>query len=305
VTSCSPTCHSSVQLNSAALQRRCQLPVDHLGLLLLSRRVGFVGAGVQADLAQHQRPVAGEVLQPREVAAEVELPLQEDVEREEIHRLQRQVLGGGDVRVGHQAVGIRGADGLPGAPHGVGDVVGAHPPDDVAGNLVAHHEPQHPLIAAQPLGFRRARLDHPPSDRALLVAAVTELVAPIGDEHPGKHRQPVPSGGLQQVRRGRGVGAQHGEARLGHRRHVGLEPPRLGEAGAVAFPWSEGAVGDPAHREVTSVAEKELAVELEGHDHPHGPGGLVQFVSGGLPLAVTYFIRIITTVCVNDEGRCC
>ena len=43
----------------APLERRLQLPVEDLGLA--PPRLRPVGAGVEADLAEHQRPVAGEV----------------------------------------------------------------------------------------------------------------------------------------------------------------------------------------------------------------------------------------------------
>ena len=54
--------------------------------------------------ATQQRQVAGDMLQPRQVAPEVRLVVQVDVERADIEKRQLEVLGGREVHVGEQAV---------------------------------------------------------------------------------------------------------------------------------------------------------------------------------------------------------
>ena len=87
----------------AALDRGLELPVEHLRLMLLA---ALAGAGVEADLAEDEGPVAGEVVKPGQVAPEVLAALEEDVEHEEVEGLERQVLGRRVVGVGDELIGI-------------------------------------------------------------------------------------------------------------------------------------------------------------------------------------------------------
>jgi hypothetical protein len=60
---------------------------------------------VEADLPEHEGAVAGDVLQLGQVPPEVVPVLEEDVEREEVERVQLEVLGRRVVRVGHEELG--------------------------------------------------------------------------------------------------------------------------------------------------------------------------------------------------------
>ena len=71
---------------------------EELGLALLA-----LADRVDAELGEHQRLVLGEVLQPREVAAEVGLAVQVDVEGDEVEEVgEVEVLGRREVGVADQ-----------------------------------------------------------------------------------------------------------------------------------------------------------------------------------------------------------
>ena len=55
---------------------------------------------------KHERPVAGQMVEAGQVAAEVGLSLEEDVEHQEVEALERQVLGGRVVGVGDELLGV-------------------------------------------------------------------------------------------------------------------------------------------------------------------------------------------------------
>ena len=80
---------------------RAHLPVEHGGLGPLS-----VAEAVEAELAQHERAGAREVVQTGEVGLEAIARLEIDVEAHEVEERQPQVLGGRVVHVRDEAVGI-------------------------------------------------------------------------------------------------------------------------------------------------------------------------------------------------------
>ena len=64
--------------------------------------VEAVAAGIEAELGDHQRPVAGDVVQAFHVAPECRLVFQIDVEGGEIRVFRLQIFGARVVRVGEQ-----------------------------------------------------------------------------------------------------------------------------------------------------------------------------------------------------------
>ena len=94
-----PRCHSSVQANTNApahppANARSHLPIERVRL-----RDRAVAPAVEADLGDEQRPIAGEVLQAREIGVELITRLEVDVEADEVEERQPQVLGRGVVDV--------------------------------------------------------------------------------------------------------------------------------------------------------------------------------------------------------------
>ena len=68
--------------------------------------VDALAQAVGAQLGEHQRLLAGQVLEPREVAAELRRVLQVDVERDKVDERQPQVLGARVVDVGDERAGV-------------------------------------------------------------------------------------------------------------------------------------------------------------------------------------------------------
>ena len=82
----------------AARRVRCaQLPLEQPRL-----DVDSVAAAVEADLGDQQRPLAGDVVEARQVRLERSVGLEVDVEADKVEEGQLQVLGGRVVDVGDE-----------------------------------------------------------------------------------------------------------------------------------------------------------------------------------------------------------
>ena len=104
---------------------------------------------VGAGLGEEQRQRAGDVLQPRQVAPQVRLVVQVDVERADVEERQLEVLGGREVHVGEQAVGRRGLGLVVEFAQEALDARLAVPADDRRRDLVAERDHQHRRVIAQ------------------------------------------------------------------------------------------------------------------------------------------------------------
>src|SRR5207247_326680 len=93
--------------SAAGCERRSSLPVERARLGLLA-----VPKAVQPDLTHDQRTIAGKVLNAREVGLQALRFLEVDIEANEVEEGELQILRGGIVDVGDQAVGILGSCGL-------------------------------------------------------------------------------------------------------------------------------------------------------------------------------------------------
>ncbi len=105
---------------------------EETGLLRLA-----VPQRVHAQLAQQQRLIADEVLQPEQVTVERFAVVQVDVEGREVEGREVQVLGGRVAGVGDQAVRVGLPGHVPQLPEEALHAAGAVPAEDVRGNLVA------------------------------------------------------------------------------------------------------------------------------------------------------------------------
>src|SRR5207247_9387525 len=81
----------------ATLERGPELPVEDLGLVALAFRRRPC---VEADLTEHQWAISGQVLEARQIAAEVGLALEEHDGGQEVDRPERQILRSRAVGVG-------------------------------------------------------------------------------------------------------------------------------------------------------------------------------------------------------------
>ena len=128
----------------AFLERRADVHRRDLGLA----RFAFANA-VGAGLGEQQRLVAGDVLQPREIRAQLRLAVQIDVERADVEEREIEKLGRRKVDVGEQAVRRRGLRVLVQVAQKALDADAAVPAHDAGRNLVAERERQHRRMIAE------------------------------------------------------------------------------------------------------------------------------------------------------------
>ena len=241
----------------AALDCRLQLPVENLGLTFLPVHRTVLGG--EAHLAQNERAITGQVMQPRQIATEVGAALEEDVEHEEVERLEGQILRRRVIGVGEQPVGVLGARGVDQVAQRVGDHVHPVPAQDVRRHLVAEDQAEDPIVAVQaPCGLSHLGPGGG-SQLAVLTSGPPEQIAPVGVEDAGKHADPVLCGRVEQVITGDRVGPYDGEAGVGDRGEVTPQLRPLGK-GETIFARLESSVGDPAKVEPLAAHGEELAV---------------------------------------------
>ncbi len=103
-TVCPPRHHSSVQENAIAPHAPSANAVRMCIAVMRGLAVGAFADAVGAGFGEQQRPLAGDVLQPREVGAQVGLAVQVDVERADVEGVDVEILGRREVDVGEQAL---------------------------------------------------------------------------------------------------------------------------------------------------------------------------------------------------------
>ena len=117
----------------AAANHALDVPADHLRLL------GFrMPDRVHAEFPEDERLVLREVLQAREVALEILLPVQVNVERHEIAVLREQVFGRGVARVGKKRLRIGFLPDVDQPLDELDDLPRAQPADHRRRDLVSH-----------------------------------------------------------------------------------------------------------------------------------------------------------------------
>ena len=109
------------------------MPAQHLGLLLFG-----VANRVHPEFAKDERLVIGEVLQAREVAVEIVLAVEIDIESDEVAVLREQVFRWRVARVGEQGLGIGFAADVDELFDELRDLARAEPANHRGGNFVAN-----------------------------------------------------------------------------------------------------------------------------------------------------------------------
>ena len=247
----------------ARLEAGADHPGEQLGL-----PVGALAQRVDAELGQHERLVLGDVLEPREVAAEVDLAVEVDVEGDEVDEVGHvEVLGGRKVGVAHQRGGRALLHLVAQRAQEVAHAIGSVPAHDVGRHLVADEEAEERGMVAAGL----ARGAHGAADlrhQGLVVEEADVLRPRDGDQH----AQPVLGGAVEEPARRHGEGAEAVHAELRHEPEVGLQRRLVGKGKAVP--------GDP-ERPVGDAAQVELVVAHEEELAPDGGRRVVERRSGG------------------------
>jgi hypothetical protein len=233
----------------ARRERGAHLPGEGLGLAQLA-----VAHAVEPDLGQHQRSIAGEVLEPGEVGLQPVAILEVDVEAVEVEERQLQVLGGGIVDVRDQRAGILLADERAQSLDVALDAAGADPAHDRRRDLVRDREREQRRVAeARPRG----------GDERVLVLTAPATFADVADgalaTEADEQPEPVLERKVQQPARRRRVRAHGIEAVARHEREIAVDGGRRRVLVAVGI-GPERAVGDAAHVELLDASEQELAL---------------------------------------------
>ena len=201
---------------------------------------------VRARFREEQRLLSGDVLQPREVGAQIRLVVQVDVERADVEEREIEEFSRREVDVGEEAVRCRSLGVLVEAAQEPFDAHPAVPADDAWRNLVAEREHQHRRVIAELL--------HPGGDVAadrplqLVVVEKRDVLRPGQADH---HAQAVPRGFVEQVAPRRRVGADRIDPEARHQAEV------LGDAGQ----WRELiAVGVGRERPVGDAFDQKAVV---------------------------------------------
>ena len=238
-------------------ERRAHLPVEHVRLCLLA-----VAEAVEAELAQHERAIARQVVQAGKVGLEAIARLEIDVEAHEVEERQPQVLGGRVVDVRDEAVRIlRLHD--PGEPLEIAlDPPRPEPAHDLGRDLVAER-------VAEERGMARTGAHLGPHDlcdvgRAPPVDQEADVLLGRETDHDA---QTMLRGEIEQRARRHGVGDPYRVDPVGrHLREIGVDRFQVAVF-LVVLVGPEGAVGDAADVEGRVAHEEELATHL-------GPGTL-------------------------------
>ncbi len=141
----------------AFLERRADVHRGDVGLSLFA-----LAHAVGARFGEQQRLVAGDVLQPRQIGAQLRLAMQVDVEGADVEEREIEKFGRRKVDVGEQAVGRRGLGVLIECAQKALDADAAVPAHDARRNLVAEREGQDRRMVGQ---LRDARDDVVPDAR--------------------------------------------------------------------------------------------------------------------------------------------
>ena len=154
-------------------------PKLHRGQRRLS--IDALAHAVGAGFCHQQWFVAGDVLQTREIRAQVALPMQIHVERDHVDKRQVEILGRRVVDVGEQTVGRDRLGVVIELEQKSFDTLGAQPAHDAGGDFIAEREQQHRRMRRQ-----RAHIRHDVApDRAGHVPVVEErdMVRPRQAHH--------------------------------------------------------------------------------------------------------------------------
>ena len=236
----------------AQRERRPHLPGERRRLLLRP-----LAAGVHAEFGQHERPVAGQRVQPIEISDEVFLAMQIDVEREEIGEVGFEIFGGREIRVADEPLGIAALDDLHQLAQEGGDAPGAVPADDVRGDLVADQQRGHRRMVL-------ACLSRPPERVADLAGQLLRIEEAhvLGPRHTDEHAKTALRGQIEQPARRDGERPERVGAELGHEAEIGLDLLRVWKLIPAAI-RGEGAVGDTVEPDLLGPGEEKLAARLE------------------------------------------
>src|SRR5262249_44293264 len=206
---------------------------------------------VGARFGEQHRLLTGDVLQPRQIRAQLRLAMEIQVERADVEERQVEKLCRWEVDVGEKAVRRRGLRRLVEAAQ---ESLDAHPPmpaNHAGRDLVSECEGEYRRVIAELPDFRRELAANVALQRA--VVEKRDVLRPRQPDHDvealGRRR-------VEQLAPWRGVGPDRIDAELGHLAEVGGDllnrrgktpPPLWGKSGRGGAPY-EGEFVAPAKK---------------------------------------------------------
>ena len=238
-----------------AAHHALDVPGDHFRLLVFA-----VADGVHAEFPEHERTVLREVLQAREVAIEVLLTVQVDVEGEKVGVLRQQVFGRrkAGVRIKHLGVHALGQEDE--VLDEFGHATRTQPTHHVAGDFIAHEIAENGGMPA----VRFDRINHRFLDLAARFALVEEFDV-LGPGNGNEATNAVLRAGVEEPARRNIIDAHEIEPGLVHHGEVRLCLVRCAEV------FARGVGGE---RTIGRALDEKLAVAFaeEFGSDPDGCG---------------------------------
>jgi hypothetical protein len=223
---------------------------------------------VGSGLGEQERLGPGDVLQAREVGAQVGLGMQIDVEAADVVAVEIEIFGRREIDVGQEAVGRALLAGVVEILKKAFDAALAVPADHRGRNLVADREHQHGRMRRQRSHGCGDLLADAPGQ--LPVAEKSDVLRPWHADHDA---QAVPLRRVEEGHVGHGVDANRVEARLGHQAEVLFDLMRCRVLSAARI-RRERSVGHAFDQEAAAIDLEELTVHARGggRNGDHGVG---------------------------------
>ncbi len=205
-------------------------------------RLAFTDA-VGAGFSEQQGLLTGDVLQPREIGAQLRFAMQVDIERADVEEREIEKLGRWKVDVGEEALRRRVFRVFVQLVEKAFDTQAPVPTHDIGRNLVTERESEQCRMRAELLHLRCQLLPD-----ATLQTAIVKKGDVLRPGKPGHHAQPVLRGFIEQIYSRRGVSADGVEAEARHQAEVRGDLGQWRKLIAVSV-GCEGAVGDTLNEE--------------------------------------------------------
>ena len=241
-----------------AAHHALDVPGDHFRLLVFA-----VADGIHAEFPEHERTVLREVLQAREVAIEVLLTVQVDVEGEKVGVLRQQVFGRGKAGVRIKHLGVHALGQEDEVLDEFGHATRAQPTHHMAGDFIAHEIAENGGMPA----VRFDRINHRFLDLAARFALVEEFDV-FGPGNGNEATNAVLRTGVEEPARRNIVNAHKIEPGLVHHGEVGLCFVRCAEVFAPGV-GGERTIGRALDEKLAVAFAEEFGSDPDGCGETH------------------------------------
>jgi len=250
----------------AAADDAIEVPIEDGGLHFLA-----LADGVEAEFAHDQGLVAGEVLEAGEVALEVELAFEVDVEGVEVDVGREEILGGRVAGVGVERAGIGLAGDVDEVLDEMDDTADAEPADHGCGDFVTDEVTEDGFVA---LVFEDGIADG--LDDLAADGAVVEELDMLSPRDGNEGADAEFAAEIEEPGGWDVVEADEVDAEGAHHFEVAASLRGVADEAALGI-GSEGAVGDAFEEEFLVAVEEEFGADADGRERARRGGELRVF----------------------------